>query len=255
MKSKKEYSSEIEANEHYPYSSFSDTSSLGIEGDGHGNFFYRGGEFTFHSTKSGDSTHYFLSEEMQAVMSLIGKYSISDVRQETMSRLVIGYTSVNEAFAKHCLAEERALLKPSIMTQHGILGTGMYFYENNFDAAKILAVREKGVVLGAVLELKNCLDLMENKGQSQLELVYKDFLAKGLQVESDGQIFNALRKKSKVTIDSSRSYGVTNIPLYRGSSIYQSMFNIICIYSDSCVLRYFNPTDKENIPVITQSVK
>lgn len=90
------------------------------------------------------------------------------------------------------------------------LGRGVYFWENNLERAKQYAIQDSKrcnstvkdpFVLGAVLELGNCLDLLDQKYNDFLKVAYlqleQDLNAEGIELPKNRN-FSSLTSTSKL---------------------------------------------------------
>ena len=92
-----------------------------------------------------------------------------DKDHKEKSNEVIAYIVVSKERAENTLSIQDCGLKQSLLTEikQGCIGTGLYLYENRRYAIE-LARRERKVVLGCLVDIGNCLDLMQNKGQVEI---------------------------------------------------------------------------------------
>lgn len=191
------------------------------------------------------------------LLSLLDKSSkIVVQRNIKMSKLVIGYTAVTRNKAKLLIQGEKLNMKSDLVIIKGNLGSGMYFYEDNIEYIKYIAKRDNLVPLGVLLDLQNSLDLTKNELQSYLNLAYKALLEKGIDKDyiSDTLLFDEFRDKYRDRLDSVIGISVSG-ELFRGSRIWQYMSKLICIYNRDCILKYFNPLDKDSINRVKESIK
>lgn len=92
--------------------------------------------------------------------------------------LVIGFHGCDKSIADKLIANHAVIEKSE--KPYDWLGHGMYFWENNLERAKLWAkdkeqrgeIKEASVV-GAVLQLGNCLDFLDSKYLSLLAVYYK----------------------------------------------------------------------------------
>jgi len=94
---------------------------------------------------------------------------------------VYGFHGLDKSVAFNILNQETDF-KPST-NSYDWLGEGVYFWENNFSRAKeyasIAAKRsdssiQESFVLGAIIDLGNCLDLLDQKYLNFLEIAYEN---------------------------------------------------------------------------------
>lgn len=251
---------EIENNPYYPSKDWGETVHSDLEYDSSGNAISE--ELLWSESGNIDidsQDNYTIDIETKALLTLIDKYSIIGGEDGAMSRskIAIGYTAIPKELLKQYIAEEKVKLKHSMFTERGILGNGWYFSENNFSYARYIASKAKTelVIIGAVLDLKNCVDLLTSKGQNTINTLYKKLTMEGINIDSDNKLFEQLKRCSRVKIDSAKSFNYIGKELYTGSKINKHMSNIICIYNSKCVIKFFNPYKKESIPKLITKIK
>lgn len=156
------------------------------------------------------------------------------------------------------------------------LGTGVYFWENNLERARQYAVenqQRKGskiaepFVLGAILELGNCLDLLDQKYNDFLKAVYTqlkedlDALGEPLPVNSgfgasdfdfkkrqlDCAVIRyacELAKNEGEDFDSVRAPFIEGEPLYPGAKFHTNNHIQIAVINPDCIKGIFIPREK-----------
>ena len=92
--------------------------------------------------------------------------------------LLIGFHGCEEAIRDDIIVGKR-LLNPS-RNPHDWLGSGIYFWENNYARAMDFAINPPGkkkfeapAVLGAVIDLQFCLDLLDTANLDQVKFSYR----------------------------------------------------------------------------------
>lgn len=156
------------------------------------------------------------------------------------------------------------------------LGTGVYFWENNLERAIQYAEEDKKrkhskiktpFVLGAILELGNCLDLLDQKHIDFLKFSH-DELIKALKKDNkpipQNQAFGSndfdfkkreldcavirhaheLAKKEGKFFDSVRSAFVEGNPLYPGAKFHEKNHIQIAIINPNCIKGIFLPRER-----------
>ncbi|KQS36826.1 hypothetical protein [Pedobacter sp. Leaf194] len=96
--------------------------------------------------------------------------------------LVIGFHGCDKSIADKLITNQAVIEKSE--KPYDWLGHGMYFWENNLERARQWAedkqrrgeIKEAGVV-GAVLQLGNCLDFLDSKYLNLLAVYYKLMVA------------------------------------------------------------------------------
>jgi hypothetical protein len=178
------------------------------------------------------------------------------------SGLIIGFHGCDIEVQKTVITTNTNVLKSS-KNDYDWLGHGIYFWENNvkraLQFAKEVKKREpekisEPAVLGAVLDLGNCLDLLDTENLDLLQEAYKelkeifdtaemrlppnanDLLRRPL----DCLVIEHLLKKHK-DFDSVRGLFPEGKPLYAGSGFRTKDHIQICIRNTDCIKGYFLP--------------
>ncbi|NBA84424.1 hypothetical protein GVN16_01550 [Emticicia sp. CRIBPO] len=157
---------------------------------------------------------------------------------------------------------------------HEWLGDGIYFWEYSqmraFEYAEELKLkpRKNGplivtpAVLGAVLDLKNCLDLTTREGLDLLktgyQILYESYKILGKEMPKnlgtdpagislrrvlDCAVINNLNKELKA-FDSIRGVFWEGDELYPGAGFREKNHIQICVRNQNCILGYFHPRDE-----------
>lgn len=164
------------------------------------------------------------------------------------------------------------------------LGHGMYFWENNYERALKWAKEKekrgeinKAAVVGAILTLDNCLDLLDSSSINLLsnyyELLRIEFETTGktlpknidvandpfkdkLKRELDCAVIEYMHKEMEIEIeknilekgysemrkfDSSRGFFTEGGPAFPGSEIQMKNHSQICIRNFNCIKGFFKP--------------
>lgn len=184
---------------------------------------------------------------------------------------VLGYHGCDLSTAKQTLHSHQPL--ESSTNDYDWLGYGVYFWEDDPDRAMEWAEKKRyknPAVVGAVIELGNCLDLTIVPNLELVRQAYTDF--KSLFEESgildflpknspgfpgdpdlvkrhlDCAVINFLhqiRKRSGVApFDTIRSPFSEGRPLYEGAKIVERTHTQICVRNTKVVLGYFKPLFK-----------
>lgn len=181
----------------------------------------------------------------------------------SLPSFVLGFHGCDLELQQSVLRGEKQLL-PS-HNSYDWLGTGIYFWENDPHRALDFASEsqkrgnssiKKPAVLGAVLDLKNCLNLFERDSLSLLKEAYLSLrqASKELPKNSNNKllhnldcaVINYLHQMIKSTeefhaLDSIRSPFLEGDPLYE-NTIFQEKNHIqICICNSECIKGYFLP--------------
>jgi len=158
------------------------------------------------------------------------------------------------------------------------LGSGIYFWENNLERAKQYAVEDSSrstssisepFVLGAVLELGNCLDLLDQKYNDFLKEAYiqlkQDLEAEGKDLPKNNHFGStdfdfkareldcaviryacALAEELGEPFDSIRSAFIEGAPLYEGAKFHSENHIQLAIINTDCIKGIFLPRIKQS---------
>jgi hypothetical protein len=161
------------------------------------------------------------------------------------------------------------------------LGHGMYFWENNpqraLDYAEIIKRNphrctskiETPSVLGAIIDLGHCLDLLDSsflnmvkEAYQYLELTYSkakyempknipienetDLLIRNLDCAVIEMLHKIYKEREKKKFDSVRSVFFEGDYLYKNSGFKEKNHIQICIINPNCVKGYFIPRERSN---------
>lgn len=160
--------------------------------------------------------------------------------------------------------------------KHDWLGQGFYFWENNYERALDFAINPPGKkkfskpsVLGAVLDLQHCLDLLDTK---YLRLVKESYQIYELSYQGNelelpqnkpgsrnadllireldcAVIENVHRKlEGNKPFDSARGMFVEGNPLYPGAGFHEKNHIQICIRNPNCIKGFFVPREEVEWP-------
>ncbi len=105
----------------------------------------------------------------------------------TKPSYVFGFHGLDKTIAYDILTQTKEFKHSK--NNHDWLGNGVYFWENNFERAKQYALEDMSrknskikepFVLGTILDLGNCLDLLDQRNLDLLKVAYEE-LEKDLQ--------------------------------------------------------------------------
>ena len=192
--------------------------------------------------------------------------------------LIIGFHGCDESVRdKIVKGEDIQILSKN---DYDWLGHGYYFWENNYaralDYAKYLKEHPKHgkgeikvpSVLGAVIELGNCLDLLDQNSLSVVKDAYvflrkaakkagytlpkntnipngKDRIIRRLDCAVI-QIVHNISKEEGIVFDSVRNVFVEGRALYRGAGFKSKSHIQICVRNPNCIKGYFIPRESSN---------
>lgn len=160
------------------------------------------------------------------------------------------------------------------------LGHGVYFWENNYERAVQYAIEDskrkhskikEPFVLGAIIDLGNCLDLLDQKYLDFLSLAYND-LKQSLELENKALPTNSsfsekdfdfrkreldcavirhahqLAENEGMHFDSVRAAFWEGEPLYEGAGFKKQNHIQIAVLNPNCIKGIFLPRDKIEYP-------
>jgi hypothetical protein len=181
-------------------------------------------------------------------------------------RTVIGYHGCDHAVAERLLAG--APFKESV-NDYDWLGRGIYFWEYGLDRALQFAEDQKRrgkvkkpAVVGALLQLGNCFDLMDTRFTQLLEEAYpvwragvkklkrtlptnrghtKDRLLRDLDCAVMNWLFDTLSAQAVGRYDCVRSGFVEGPPCFPGSGISTQSHVQIAVRNPDCIVGVFRP--------------
>jgi len=183
--------------------------------------------------------------------------------------LLIGFHGCEESIRNAIISNE-TMLKPS-QNKYDWLGAGFYFWEGNYARALDFARHPPGkkkiinpAVLGAVIELGYCLDLMDtdcirmvkdsfNNLSEIFDMVNKDLpINKNIGMskdtllrELDCAVIENLHLQraygNKKAFDSARGLFVEGQPIYEGAGFHEKNHIQICIRNPNCIKGFFVP--------------
>jgi hypothetical protein len=193
--------------------------------------------------------------------------------------LIIGFHGCDQSICD-VIVSGQTMLKPS-RNGYDWLGHGIYFWENNYERAIEFAARPPGkrknpnpTVLGAVLDLQNCLDLLDKKYLNHVRDSYFDmvtfFKDNGLKMpvnrsgndskdllirELDCAVIENLHKSRKEEnfqpFDSVRGVFIEGNPLYPGAGFNDKNHIQICIRNPNCIKGLFVPRKELTLEEVT----
>jgi hypothetical protein len=186
-------------------------------------------------------------------------------------RLVLGYHGCDKSVADRVLAGDDSLKKSE--KSYDWLGSGIYFWEHGPERALEWAKEQKErakiktpAVLGAVIHLGNCFDMMDLQSTRVLAQAYPRFkstyeeLGQTLPVNAplrqgdtdhllrnlDCSMINWLTKEFDSDPESPKYDSVRGLfqeaqPAFDGSSIRLKSHNQLAIRNPACIIGYFRP--------------
>lgn len=191
---------------------------------------------------------------------------------ESQASFIIGFHGCDESVGEAILNGKVPHLKPST-NEYDWLGHGIYFWEGNPQRALDFATQSAGggknskgsikepFVLGAIIDLKHCLDLLDSSGLQQVadsySLLKKTFDTLGFDLpENSGGEDLTRRFLDCAVVDSLHqyrkdegleSYDSVRAAFFEGSDLYQNAgfkrqnHIQICVRNHACIKGYFRP--------------
>lgn len=185
--------------------------------------------------------------------------------------IVYGFHGLDKDVAIKILNQKSELKHSN--NKYDWLGNGVYFWENNLERAHQYAVQDSQrdnsnvkspFVLGAVIELGNCLDLLDQKYNDFLKVAYEqlknDLVAEGKLLpenkpfgtkdfdfkarELDCAVIRyacALAKEQGEPFDSVRAAFIEGNPLYEGARFFSENHIQLAIINPDCIKGIFLP--------------
>lgn len=187
---------------------------------------------------------------------------------EYQPSFILGFHGCDEAVGKKILSGQERHLKPSEKT-YDWLGHGIYFWEGNLSRAQEWAEGRKAsgtiaspFVLGAIIDLRHCLDLFDLGSMRQVEQAHKSIVSisttagtpipenKGKTPDKaarhlDCLVLNTLHElrvaQHLPAYDSVRGPFLEGEPIYPGAGFRSHSHIQICVRETACIKGYFRP--------------
>lgn len=187
---------------------------------------------------------------------------------EYQPSFVLGFHGCDKSLGEAILRGTEPHLKFS-EKEYDWLGSGIYFWEGNPARAMDWAEQrkkekkiEKPFVLGAIIDLKHCLDLFDHNGLSEVKAAYIDLNAifktarSALPVNAgqtpdkagrklDCMVMNYLHQyredRAESDYDSIRGPFLEGSELYAGSGFRVDNHIQLCVRNTECIKGYFRP--------------
>jgi hypothetical protein len=182
---------------------------------------------------------------------------------ERFARIVLGYhgARVGDAaeFAKRLVLGEVGLKEwKQSDNEYDWLGNGIYFWEHSPERARRWAGSD-GIVIGAVIQLGNCLDLTDLQCTELLSRSYEilagDYRAKKLELPAntgrdlknrklDCLVINNLTETIAPDIQTVRGAFEEGDEAFRGAALRRETHIQVAVRDPECILGVFRPTDE-----------
>ena len=186
-----------------------------------------------------------------------------------LPNLVIGFHGCCIDTFKKVIYEQKNLIKSE--NTYDWLGHGIYFWENNYERAfqwAKIRFKNDARVIGAVLDLGNCLNLTDYHSSKILKAGYNSFknycekLGVTLPVNSKKnnnndvllrdldcaviQFIHKMRKNNNFEpFDSVRGIFTEGGEVYEGSAFVEKTHTQLCIINQNCIKGYFVPRKED----------
>jgi len=202
---------------------------------------------------------------------------------EFLPSFILGFHGCESEVGESIIRGETSHLAPS-ESDYDWLGNGIYFWEGS--PARALAFAQERAeggrnsqceisapfVLGAVINLRRCLDLADSNAIVKVENAYETLRdvtiargselprnSKGLKARHlDCAVFNwlhftraglhAVSPQTNLPYDTVRGLFWEGRPIYRGAGLRRENHIQICVRNLECILGYFRPTLSNEIP-------
>lgn len=193
------------------------------------------------------------------------------VNYSKLPNLVLAFHGCGkEAFENVIYKQEHIIMSNN---PYDWLGHGMYFWENNCERAYLWAKSHFGndaKVIGAVIDLGNCLNLTDSSSEEVLSNGYKvlkakldklhmgmpnnryrnenkDVLLRDLDCSVITQVHEIYSiENGKSAFDSVRGVFIEGKPPYPGAAMRNKTHIQICVRNPNCIKGYFVPREKDN---------
>ncbi len=190
------------------------------------------------------------------------------MRYSNFPTTVYAFHGCDESVAEAVFAGEQEL--KSSINDYDWLGSGIYFWENAPERAMRWAMDQqmrnpsiikKPAVVGAVVHLGSCLNLMDKSSNQPIRDAYKALSHainnakmrqlrvslpenKGKLHRLDALVINAaclLASKNKHPYDTVRAAFVEGEPVFKGSAIQSDTHIQLCVRNPESIIAYFRP--------------
>lgn len=184
---------------------------------------------------------------------------------EYQPSFILGFHGCEKEVGEYLLSGKITHLRKS-EKEYDWLGSGVYFWESNLARAKDWANNKPGqpikepFVIGAVIDLKHCLDLFDSNAIAEVKNSYEFLKAANDQLpKNKGQnLDKVLRNLDCLVInnlhhlremvrlpayDSVRGPFLEGEPIYEGAGFRSKTHIQICVRNTDCIKGYFRPIE------------
>ncbi|MBR1692461.1 MAG: hypothetical protein IJ711_06755 [Lachnospiraceae bacterium] len=184
-----------------------------------------------------------------------------------LPNLVMGFHGCSDDTYQAVLFNNQHLKRSE--NKYDWLGNGIYFWENSYERAVEWATEkygDSGMVIGAILDLGNCLNLTDYHSTAVLKLGYEllaihyenvnrelpkntngrsaiDLLARNLDCAVIQEIHKYNELSGNEMYDSVRGVFIEGGEVYPGSGFVEKTHTQICIVNPNCIKGYFAPRE------------
>ncbi len=193
---------------------------------------------------------------------------------ETLPNLIVAYHGCDKKLRDRVAGGHSELTKSE--NEYDWLGHGIYFWEHGYARALEFAQErrahpkgstriEEPSVLGAVLSLGYCLDLLDSHFLNYVKSAHRGFVASLVESEKIPQnsggadrlyrrldcavieyVHASYKERGMKIFDSVRSVFFEGQPLYPGAGFRTKNHIQICVRNPACILGYFIPSEERN---------
>lgn len=184
-----------------------------------------------------------------------------------LPNLVLGFHGCNSETYRNVIQNSQHLKKSE--NPYDWLGNGIYFWENSYERALDWAqnkYKEDACVIGAILDLGNCLNLTDYRSTEVLRTGYKilkakcvgskmpenkqgrsdrDLLLRDLDCAVIQMIHDECKTNNIPAYDSVRGVFTEGEEIYPGAGIVEKTHIQICIVNVNCIKGYFAPLQRD----------
>jgi len=196
----------------------------------------------------------------------------------TKPTYVFGFHGLDKSIALDILNQKTEFKHSN--NDHDWLGSGVYFWENNYERAKQYAIEDmkrgktkikEPFVLGTILDLGNCLDLLDQKNLDLLKIAYEELKenlkSQGLPLPTNSSFgkndfdfkkreldcaviryAHILAEEAGIYFDSVRAAFIEGEEIYENAGFKIQNHIQLAIINPNCIKGIFLPRDKVEFP-------
>lgn len=192
----------------------------------------------------------------------------------TRPNLILGFHGCEKSEQEKLISDPSSIKKSN--KSFDWLGHGMYFWENNPERAMLWAMQKKEVgnlkepaVLGAVIDLERCFDLLDSKNIDLLKNCFDLFKSESEKLDKPIPVninnpkakgddkdlryldcavieytHSFLSSMNEPSFDSVRAAFIEGDPIYPGAGFNSKTHIQLCIINPNCIKGFFLPRTK-----------